>query len=109
MTKPTEDNPPPHQGGQLTVEPNIRDVPHAPVLFFDGAPTSGNINGTVSVTLVAGRQLGHVGGTKMDFVAVGFLRCSIAGAIELRNALDNALALASAPPAPSPPDKKSLN
>ena len=107
MAKMTEDNPtPPHRGGPIAVENKTLDVPHAPVIFFDAAPNSGNVNGTVTITLSVGRQLSHGADVKMDFVAAGFLRCSVVGALQLRQAIDNALALASTPPAS---DAKKLN
>jgi hypothetical protein len=95
MVKMTADKPGPIQmGGPIAVENRTHDVPHAPVIFFDTAPTSGNINGSITITLGVGRQLSVDGQVKMDFVAAGYLRCSVQGARQLRSAIDNALALA---------------
>ena len=66
----------------------------APVLFFDSAPASGAKDGVIGITLVAARHLPIDGGkVVMQFGTVAHLRCSVASALELRNAIDRALTL----------------
>lgn len=71
------------------------DVAHAPIVFFESAPTCGTFAGIIRVTLCALRTLPTAdGGVKNDVIVTGYLRCSVAGAVDLRNALDKALLLA---------------
>ena len=72
----------------------ITDAGIAPFLFFEGAPNFGFRSGVVNVTLVAARHIIKEGAASSDIVAVAYLRCTIPAAIELRNALDSALLLA---------------
>jgi len=69
----------------------VIDVPHAPVIYFDGAPNFGNANGVVNVTLAVARHLGTGGEVTTDALAVAHLRCTIQAAVDLRNAIDKAL------------------
>jgi hypothetical protein len=72
----------------------VKDTPHAPVVYFDGAPNFGNRHGVVNVTLAINRHLANVaGGVDVDVVAVVDLRCSVAAAVDLRTALDKAILL----------------
>jgi hypothetical protein len=72
----------------------ITDTGLAPYVFFEGAPTFGFVNGIVNVTLAASRHLMKDGAPASDFVVVANLRCTAVAALDLRNALDNALLLA---------------
>jgi hypothetical protein len=72
---------------------SVNDSRNAPIIYFDGAPNFGNFNGVVNITLAAGRHLLFDGQVTTDAVAVAFLRCNPQGAMELRNALDQALLL----------------
>jgi hypothetical protein len=72
---------------------SVSDSNNAPIIFFDGASNFGNFNGIVNVTLAASRHLMTDGQVTSDAVAVAFLRCTSHVAIELRNALDQALLL----------------
>jgi len=71
------------------------DGPHAPIIYFESAPTLGTYAGVVRITLAAVRALpGNDGHTRNDFMVTGYLRCSLPAARELRNVLDRALLLA---------------
>ena len=66
----------------------------APIIFFEGISTFSNNNGIVGLMLVAGLTLPtDDGGTVGKVSAVAHLRCSIAVAVALRDALDRALLL----------------
>lgn len=69
----------------------VSDTPHAPYIYFDGSPNFGNAGGIVNLTLAAARHLSDNQQIKSDIVAVAYLRCSIQAAIDLRNAIDQAL------------------
>jgi hypothetical protein len=72
----------------------VTDTGIAPFVFFEGAPSFGFNHGVVCITLAAGRHLLKEGLISSDVIAVAHLRCGVRGAMELRNALDNALSLA---------------
>jgi hypothetical protein len=72
----------------------VKDLPHAPIVYFEGAPSFGINNGIVNVTLAVVRNLPDgQGGIAQDVIAIGYLRCNVPGAIELRKALDDAILL----------------
>jgi hypothetical protein len=88
------DNPDPRPGELAVVIP-VNDVPHAPFIFYEGAPAFGHMNGVINLTLSAMRTcVGPDGGPKNDLVVVAYLRGNIQAAISLRNAIDKALLLA---------------
>lgn len=66
----------------------VLDVPHAPIIYFDGSPNFGNNDGIVNLTLAVARHLSGEQEIKTDAVAVVHLRCRIQTAIELRDAID---------------------
>jgi len=70
----------------------IRDLPSAPIIFFEFCPTLGNHNGLINIMLAAGIVMPS-GGPTTDVVpvAVAHLRCTAAAAIQLRDAIDKAL------------------
>jgi len=72
----------------------VKDLPHAPIVYFEGAPSSGINSGIVNVTLAVVRNLPDgQGGVAQDVIAVAYLRCNMPAAIELRKALDDAILL----------------
>jgi hypothetical protein len=78
-------------------EPNdafkpLRDLPSAPIIFFEFCPTLGNNNGLINILLATGIVL-PTATTATDVVpvAVAHLRCSSAAATQLRDALNAAL------------------
>jgi hypothetical protein len=70
----------------------IRDLPTAPIIFFEYCPTLGNNQGLINIMLAAGIVMPTGGGaTEVQPVAVAHLRCATAAAIQLRDAIDKAL------------------
>jgi hypothetical protein len=73
----------------------LTDVPHAPLIFFEGTPGFGFVSGVISITLTAHRTLVGAGGKlTTDQLVVAYLRGSVPAARILRDALDRALLLA---------------
>jgi hypothetical protein len=73
----------------------VSDVPHAPFIFYEGAAALGFTNGVVNLTLSANRTwIGANGATINDQVVTAYLRGNISAAINLRDAIDKALLLA---------------
>ena len=75
---------------------SLRDTPHAPIVFYEWAPTSGFANGIINVTLGAKRiaQVRSNGAVVSEGVVVAHLRGSVQAALNLRRALDRALSAA---------------
>ena len=70
----------------------IRDLPSAPIIFFEFCPTLGNHNGMINIMLAAGIVMPTAGSvTDVVPVAVAHLRCTAAAAAQLRDAIDKAL------------------
>ena len=70
----------------------IRDLPSAPIIFFEFCPTLGNHNGLINIMLAAGIVMPSPGAvTDVVPVAVAHLRCTAAAAVQLRDAIDKAL------------------
>ena len=83
---------------------SVSDLPHAPFIFYEAAPASGVTNGVVNITLSAHRTYGGAGGAIVnEQVVVAYLRGNVPAALNLRQAIDNALLLA----APTRQDKAS--
>lgn len=76
---------------------DVNDIHHAPFLYFDGASNFGCNNGIVNVTVAAYRYLSEPRGIVGDVIAVAHLRCTLAAAADLRDALDKAIAMATPP------------
>jgi hypothetical protein len=72
----------------------VSDTPHAPFIFYEGAPAFGFTNGVVNITLAANRTMAGPDGVINEQVVVAYLRGNIQAAISLRQAIDNALLLA---------------
>ena len=73
----------------------VSDAPHAPFIFYEGAPAFGFTNGVVNVTLSANRTYGGPGGVAVnEQIVVAYLRGNVPAALSLRRAIDNALLLA---------------
>ncbi len=73
----------------------VHDKPHAPFVFFESAPAAGFTNGVINVTLAANRTWIDDGKAVNEQVVVAYLRGNIQAALSLRQAIDNALILAS--------------
>ena len=62
----------------------VRDLPSAPIIFFEFCPTYGNHNGLINIMLAAGIVMPSGGpGTDVVPVAVAHLRCTAAAAIQI--------------------------
>lgn len=74
------------------------DISTAPHVYFDIAPAHGVMANGVEIELAA-RTLNPLtdGSVEVKFVTTARLRCSHAGAIHLRNALDAVLKMLEAP------------
>jgi hypothetical protein len=73
----------------------VSDTPHAPFIFYEGAPAFGFTNGIFNIMLAAGRTwFGSDGTIINDHVVVAYLRGNIQAALSLRQAIDAALLLA---------------
>ncbi len=81
--------------GEMAVVTPVNDTPHAPFIFYEGAPVSGHTNGVINLTLSATCTFIRPDGTpKNDLVVVAYLRGNIQAAVNLRQAIDAALLLA---------------
>jgi hypothetical protein len=80
--------------GEVAVAIPVSDTPHAPFIFYEGAPAFGHTNGVINLTLSASRTcIGPDGATKNDLVVVVYLRGNLQAALSLREAIDKALVL----------------
>src|SRR4051812_10262634 len=71
------------------------DTAHAPVIYFDAAPTFGFRNGVGNITLAAARHVPAPDGKiQTDGVIVAHLRFSAQAALGLQHAINSALLLA---------------
>ena len=68
------------------------DESHAPMVFFELVPSFGNNGGIITASLACGRAIATEDG-KVDAapIIVGYLKCSPAAAIQLRDAINKAL------------------
>jgi hypothetical protein len=81
---------------------SVADIPHAPFVFYDGAPSFGYVNGVINITLAAGRSwVGSDGKIVNDHVVTAYLRGNVVAAINLRDSLDKAILLAQQTPGPA--------
>jgi hypothetical protein len=79
--------------------PVLKNAGAAPIVFFDGAPMFGVLNGIIEVEVAAQILTVKAGGQVVgDWTCCAHLRCSPAAAQSLRAALDQALALINTPP-----------
>lgn len=71
------------------------------IVYFDIAPAFGIMGGAIQIELAS--RILHPDGAKVmiEFVTNGHLRCSPAAAVDLRNAIDKALAMLEGPPDPT--------
>ena len=77
----------------------IRDTLHAPIIFFKSAPVSGYGGGIVSITLGAScPQIGPHGELRGEAAITAYLKCSVQAAVNLRDAINNALSRVPPPP-----------
>lgn len=94
------------KGSSMSVDPKakpiaplVKNAAAAPVVFFDNAPAYGAMNGIIEAELTTRALTPRTDGSvAVEQVSVGHLRCSIQAAASLREALDRAIEMASAPP-----------
>ena len=68
---------------------------HAPMIFFDGAPTMAAFNGIIAVTLSASfYEVGANGQVDTQRSVVAHLRTNLAGVRILRDSIDKVMLLA---------------
>jgi hypothetical protein len=72
----------------------------APFIYFDFAPTFGILGGAVQIELAARTLIPNVSGgpVGVEFVSTAHLRCSPMAALELKQALEQALEMLQGPP-----------
>jgi len=71
---------------------------HAPILYFEDAPTFGYLHGVVRITVEVGRLYSlSPGDVTADRIVVAHLRMTIQAARALKSAIDGALLLANPP------------
>lgn len=80
------------------VVPAYRGSDTAPFLYFDAASTYGHLNGVLQMELTAhSLNPGSAGMVVVQHVVTAHLRCSVAAAINLRDALNQAIEMAQKP------------
>ena len=65
----------------------------APIIYFDGASCFGHHNGAIQLELAANLLMPVGAAVRVDVVQTAHLRCSVAAALALREALEKALAM----------------
>jgi hypothetical protein len=76
----------------------------APIIFFDGVVCHGSSHGIIEIELAARIMSPRSdGGVQVQFVPAGRLRCSLAAAAALRNAIDGSIKMAEQPQQQPPP------
>ena len=77
--------------------PLLKNAANAPVIFFDGVPVCGMINGIVELELAVRLLMPRSDGSVyVDMSCVAHLRCNANSAMQLREVIDKALALSNA-------------
>lgn len=75
--------------------PLLKNAALAPVIYFDNVPVYGVLASNIEIELSARLLMPKPdGGVSADMTCVGHMRCSIAAARMLRDALDKALEMA---------------
>jgi hypothetical protein len=77
--------------GPVTISSSSAE--RAPIVYFDGASCFGHHNGAIQIELAANLLMPVGAAVRVDVVQTAHLRCSVAAALALREALDKALAM----------------
>src|SRR5947208_17182445 len=77
--------------GPVTISSSSSE--RAPIIYFDGASCFGHHNGAIQIELAANLLMPVGAAVRVDVVQTAHLRCSVAAALALREALDKALAM----------------
>src|SRR5690349_17020986 len=75
----------------------VTDLPHAPFVFFESAPTFGVMSGVLNITLAATRTVIGPGGILTDHVVTAYLRGNVSAMLSLKDAIEGAMLLAQHP------------
>ncbi len=65
----------------------------APFIYFDGVSCFGHHNGAIQLELAAHLLMPVGPGVRVDVIQTAHLRCSLAAALALREALDKSIAM----------------
>jgi hypothetical protein len=87
----TDPETPPTNQGPVTISNSSAE--RAPIIYFDGASCFGHHNGAIQIELAANLLMPVGAAVRVDLVQTAHLRCSVAAALALREALDKALAM----------------
>jgi hypothetical protein len=74
-------------------DPETPATSQGPVIYFDGASCFGHHNGAIQIELAANLLMPVGAAVRVDVVQTAHLRCSVAAALALREALEKALAM----------------
>lgn len=77
--------------GSVTISTSSSE--RAPIIYFDGASCFGHHNGAIQIELAANLLMPVGAAVRVDVVQTAHLRCSVAAALALREALDKALVM----------------
>ena len=77
--------------GPVTISSSSTE--RAPIIYYDGASCFGHHNGAIQIELAANLLLPVGAAVRVDVVQPAHLRCSVAAALALREALDKVLAM----------------
>jgi len=77
--------------GSVTI--STASAERAPFLYFDGVSCFGHHNGAIQIELAANLLLPAGHGVRVDVIQTAHLRCSLAAALALREALDKSIAM----------------
>ena len=77
--------------GPVTISSSSAE--RAPIIYFDGASCFGHHNGAIQIELAANLLMPVGAAVRVDVVQTAHLRCSVAAALALREALAKALAM----------------
>jgi hypothetical protein len=100
------ETPAPGPGG---VSISTASAERAPFIYFDGVSCFGHHNGAIQIELAANLLLPIGAGVRVDVIQTAHLRCSLAAALALREALDKSIAMmqqGQAQPVENIPDMK---
>jgi len=84
------ETPAPSQGG-VTISTGSAE--RAPFIYFDGVSCFGHHNGAIQIELAANLLLPVGAGVRVDVIQTAHLRCSLAAALALREALDKSITM----------------
>jgi hypothetical protein len=76
----------------------LKNAGLAPIVYFDGAPVFGTLGGVIEIELAVRMLMPRADNTVLnEFICAAHLRSSVQAAMQLRDALDKAIAMATKP------------